>query len=78
MDQTRQVTARSKDCLECRLVGGIGMMGIGLYVGYNGYLKTGFSRSGMICIACGAIGLGMARILDFPEVEKINDTVKKS
>jgi hypothetical protein len=44
---------RSKDCLSCRIIGGMTFTGVGLFIGYHGFRFKGYSQGAMLAIATG-------------------------
>ncbi|XP_075222886.1 uncharacterized protein LOC142325261 [Lycorma delicatula] len=55
-------------CTSCRLIGGFGFIGIGLYVGYVGSKNANNPYSRLIIGLIGAsfAGIGTARLLNLP------------
>ncbi|XP_037945458.1 uncharacterized protein LOC119677944 isoform X1 [Teleopsis dalmanni] len=54
------------DCLPCRLVSGFGIIGIGTYLYTQANKRKGFHKNIMVVISAGAVGLGVARLLNMP------------
>uniref|UniRef100_A0A905AWG8 Distal membrane-arm assembly complex protein 1-like domain-containing protein n=1 Tax=Glossina morsitans morsitans TaxID=37546 RepID=A0A905AWG8_GLOMM len=52
------------DCLECRLISGIGSIGVGLYLYYQSLQRKRFERYTMKIICAGAVLVGLARLLN--------------
>jgi len=54
-------------CTECRLVGGVGLIGASTYVFFNARKSTTKVNKGFAVILGGALfGVGVARLLNFP------------
>uniref|UniRef100_A0A1A9ZY40 Distal membrane-arm assembly complex protein 1-like domain-containing protein n=1 Tax=Glossina pallidipes TaxID=7398 RepID=A0A1A9ZY40_GLOPL len=52
------------DCLECRLISGIGSIGVGLYLYYQSLQRKRLERYTMKTISAGAVLVGLARLLN--------------
>ncbi|CAK9826662.1 hypothetical protein ANTRET_LOCUS4469 [Anthophora retusa] len=61
------ITNRNRDCLSCRIVSGIGLIGSGLYVSHHSkkFQKT-VGKAVMYSIGSALVFLGTARVLDLP------------
>uniref|UniRef100_A0A182N502 Distal membrane-arm assembly complex protein 1-like domain-containing protein n=1 Tax=Anopheles dirus TaxID=7168 RepID=A0A182N502_9DIPT len=66
------VSNRHKDCMPCRLVSGLGVIGMGVYIARHAQKRPNkFGRYSMLTVAAAAGGIGVARLLDvYPFGEK--------
>lgn len=54
-----------KDCFGCRIVSGVGVCGIGLYVAHHARNQSkAIQRNPMFLISAGVIGIGLARLFN--------------
>ncbi|CAK9818280.1 hypothetical protein ANTPLA_LOCUS9707 [Anthophora plagiata] len=61
------ITNRNRDCLSCRIVSGIGLIGSGLYVSHHSKkFQKNVGKVIMCSIGSAFILLGTARVLDLP------------
>ncbi|XP_031639807.1 uncharacterized protein LOC116351801 [Contarinia nasturtii] len=75
IDNSRSIVAQrynyGDDCSSCRLVSGVGIIGMGIYVLTAAKKqKTVFSRNFIYCVSAGVIGLGAARLLALPPFQR--------
>lgn len=61
---------RKKECLSCKLITGIVLIGSGFYIGYNGYRCKGYNRIGMIGLGLTFGSLGVYRLLEKEKYEE--------
>ncbi|CAK9818525.1 hypothetical protein ANTQUA_LOCUS9835 [Anthophora quadrimaculata] len=61
------ITNRNRDCLSCRIVSGIGLIGSGLYVSHHSKkFQKNVGKAVMYSIGSALVFLGIARVLDLP------------
>ncbi|KAK2576003.1 hypothetical protein KPH14_007362 [Odynerus spinipes] len=61
------ITSRNRDCLGCRIVSGLGLVGSGLYVSHHSRkLQNSKGKTAMYTIGSALVFLGTARIMDLP------------
>ncbi|XP_037806413.1 uncharacterized protein LOC119600324 [Lucilia sericata] len=56
----------SKDCLECRLISGFGLIGVSAYIYYQARHRKRWENYTMNIISAGVGVLGGARLLNLP------------